>query len=345
MTYNQPHNPRNYFGSRQQGSRMRGGNPYESTNYDVPPYDPSAYEREPRQNQGRQSEGRQDDSYRRDQDFRHNQDYRSSQQEFMDSDYELGGRNREDWEQSRYSQQNEWDRQQSDHQQQSRGGFRSAQFSDRPSNFEERPQRFGGEGRYASERNQFRQEGYYPPQGAGWPSDSSQRYQSQRNPNYSNTDPGDTTSYGGGYTQQDAGFQGWLDRGFQGEHQGFRGTQQTFRGRAPKGYERSDERIKEDLCERLMHDHLVDASEITVTVKTGVVTLEGTIGDRNQKYRAEDLADHISGVKDVQNQLNIVRPNQQQSAQGGSGGTGSDFGRGTQGSDLSKTSTQNVTRQ
>ncbi len=334
MSYNQ-HNPR-YSGNRPQGSRMRGGNSDE--NYDAPPYELSNYEN----STSREDEGyRRDQSFRRNQnsgqnfgqefgrnqDFRHNHDYRSSQQEFMDSDYDLGGRSREDWEQPRYSQQDDWqgrqwDRQQGGRQQQSRTGYGS-QFFDRQSN-SERPQRWGGERSSSpsqfSQRNQYGQEGYYAPQGGGWQNNASQRYQAD----YSAADFGDSGNYSGawnggytgGYTQQDAGFQGWLDRGFQGQHQGARGTQQnTFRGRAPKGYERSDERIKEDLCERLTHDHLVDASEITVSVKAGVVTLDGSISDRNQKYRAEDLADNLSGVKDVQNRLNVVRAQQQSTQQ------------------------------
>ena len=77
-------------------------------------------------------------------------------------------------------------------------------------------------------------------------------------------------------------------------------------GRGPKNYERSDERVREDICERLARDPHVDASEITVIVKAGVVTLEGSIAERIQKHRAEDIADSCSGVKDVQNRLNVA---------------------------------------
>ncbi|MDB6060812.1 MAG: hypothetical protein JWM78_915 [Verrucomicrobiaceae bacterium] len=103
------------------------------------------------------------------------------------------------------------------------------------------------------------------------------------------------------------------DRGFHSEDYSGGGWyslnegQQSYRGRAPKGYERSDERVREDICEQLSRDHHIDASEIIVTVKAGVATLEGTTADRRQKHRAEDIADACSGVKDVQNRINVLR--------------------------------------
>ena len=79
-----------------------------------------------------------------------------------------------------------------------------------------------------------------------------------------------------------------------------------YRGRAPKGYVRSDERIREDICERLSEDSLVDASDISVSVQSGVATLEGGVADRPQKHRAEDIADACSGVRDVRNLLSVA---------------------------------------
>lgn len=102
---------------------------------------------------------------------------------------------------------------------------------------------------------------------------------------------------------------GVRERAYESAWQGQgRGEQQGHRGRGPKGYERSDERIKEDICERLADDPQIDASEIAVTVKSGVVTLEGTIDNRRLKHRVEDMADNCGGVKDVQNRLNVNRP-------------------------------------
>jgi hypothetical protein len=78
-----------------------------------------------------------------------------------------------------------------------------------------------------------------------------------------------------------------------------------YSGRGPKGYARSDERIREDVCERLEHDSHVDASEIEVRVEAGVVTLTGHVEDRRTKKHAEAIIDHLRGVKDVRNELKI----------------------------------------
>jgi hypothetical protein len=79
----------------------------------------------------------------------------------------------------------------------------------------------------------------------------------------------------------------------------------AYRGRGPKGYKRSDERILEDVCERLTEDPFIDASNIEVRVKDGEVTLDGTVSSRGVKRRAEDLAETASGVAHVQNNLRV----------------------------------------
>ena len=79
-------------------------------------------------------------------------------------------------------------------------------------------------------------------------------------------------------------------------------------GRGPKGYQRSDQRIHEDICERLAQDRQIDASEIEVSVQGGVVTLKGTVPTRYMKHLAEDCADRGFGVKDVENHVRVVQP-------------------------------------
>lgn len=79
------------------------------------------------------------------------------------------------------------------------------------------------------------------------------------------------------------------------------------RGKSPKGYLRSDDRIREDLSERLTDDDSIDPTEISVAVKDGIVTLTGTVEQRWMKHHAEDIADACSGVKDVVNQLRVHR--------------------------------------
>jgi hypothetical protein len=81
--------------------------------------------------------------------------------------------------------------------------------------------------------------------------------------------------------------------------------EQDFRGRGPRGYQRSSERILEDVCERLTDDREVDASDLDVDVENGIVTLRGSVADRRQKRRAEDVAEQARGVRDVRNQLEL----------------------------------------
>ena len=77
----------------------------------------------------------------------------------------------------------------------------------------------------------------------------------------------------------------------------------NFRGRGPKAYRRSDERIREDVNDRLTDHQYLDASDIDVSVKEGEVTLSGKVFDRTDKRLAEDVAESVTGVKNVQNNL------------------------------------------
>ena len=79
------------------------------------------------------------------------------------------------------------------------------------------------------------------------------------------------------------------------------------RGKGPKGYRRSDERIREDVSDRMMDDGALDASNIEVRVENSEVTLDGTVDSRADKRRAEVLAEHCSGVDHVQNNLRVKR--------------------------------------
>ncbi len=105
------------------------------------------------------------------------------------------------------------------------------------------------------------------------------------------------------------------------------------KGKGPKGYNRSDERIKEDLNDRLSDDVFIDATEIEVTVNKGEVTLIGTVRERFEKRRAEDIAEEVSGVRQVENRIRISSPSSPQSA-GQNNTPSSDLSReGVEGSD------------
>ncbi len=53
----------------------------------------------------------------------------------------------------------------------------------------------------------------------------------------------------------------------------------------------------------------MDASDIDVTVDSGEVTLSGTVDNRWAKRRAEDIADGVSGVKNVENRIKVSTGN------------------------------------
>ncbi|MGD9510392.1 MAG: BON domain-containing protein [Geminicoccaceae bacterium] len=129
-------------------------------------------------------------------------------------------------------------------------------------------------------------------------------------------------SYGGsGYGgddrgRRDYGSRGSEERGFFeraadevsswfGDRDAERRREQDYRGRGPKGYKRSDQRIQEDVNDRLADDPYVDASELEVGVSGGEVTLSGTVDDRPSRRRAEDIAEQVSGVTYVQNNIRV----------------------------------------
>lgn len=108
--------------------------------------------------------------------------------------------------------------------------------------------------------------------------------------------------------------EGWDEGdGSHEEHFGLGDTSQNnqqhgpHHGKGPKGYTRSDEKIKEDVQEKLYHDTFIDASDIEVTVDDGEVTLSGTVDHKRTRRRAEDCADSVAGVKNVSLNLKINR--------------------------------------
>ena len=100
-----------------------------------------------------------------------------------------------------------------------------------------------------------------------------------------------------------------------------RRREQDHRGRGPKGYRRSDQRIQEDVSDRLSDDPYVDASDIEVSVSGGEVTLGGTVDSRGARRRAEDVAERVSGVGHVQNNLRVRQAAQAGGATGAGGGS------------------------
>ena len=104
---------------------------------------------------------------------------------------------------------------------------------------------------------------------------------------------------------------GFLDRAgdeiasWFGDEDAARRREMDHRGHGPANYTRSDERVLEDICDRLTDDARVDARKVQVTVQGGEVTLDGSVRSRGHKRRAEDCAHDVSGVNHVQNNLRV----------------------------------------
>lgn len=94
--------------------------------------------------------------------------------------------------------------------------------------------------------------------------------------------------------------EGWRDEAARAARRG------PFAGRGPRGYRRSDERIREEVNDRLTDHGDIDASDIEVNVIEGEVVLEGFVDSRQTKRLAEDLAESVSGVRDVINHLRVA---------------------------------------
>jgi osmotically-inducible protein OsmY len=214
---------------------------------------------------------------------------------------------------------------------------------------------YGQGGGYRQSGSSYGQGGGYRQSGSGYGQDSG----------YQQSGYEQGRQYGAGYGQ-DAGYQqsglrheqggsrqsgygresshpygGQGGSGYQG--QGRSGQERDFgsrRGLGPRSYTRTDDRIREDVNERLMDDDHVDASGITVQVKDGTVTLTGTVDERWEKHRAEDIADACSGVRDVQNDIRLASGASSSSASSSSSsrteGRSSESGTGSAGSSSTK---------
>lgn len=142
----------------------------------------------------------------------------------------------------------------------------------------------------------------------------------------------DSTSYGGygygGYGEQSLrgesmrgtpmmGPRRWANEGLSNDFslEGTRNFERdermrmNHRGKGPKGYKRSDERIREDASQILTDHQEIDATDIEVSVKDGEVTLSGTVPDRWTKRLAEAVVENVSGILDIHNRIRVARPN------------------------------------
>jgi hypothetical protein len=105
--------------------------------------------------------------------------------------------------------------------------------------------------------------------------------------------------------------------------------------RGPKGYSRSDDRIREDISERLYHSTHIDSSEVSVTVQGGKVTLEGTVPNRWMRHAIENEADRCAGVRDIDNNIRVQSNDESQTGMSATSSPGTSTTSGTSRSKLS----------
>jgi osmotically-inducible protein OsmY len=75
----------------------------------------------------------------------------------------------------------------------------------------------------------------------------------------------------------------------------------------PKNYQRSDDRISEEIVQRLVRAIRIDSSGITLEVRNGRVRLEGSVPERWMKCAIENVTATVWGVEDVENQIRVMR--------------------------------------
>ncbi len=86
-----------------------------------------------------------------------------------------------------------------------------------------------------------------------------------------------------------------------------RNLQYNFKGKGPRNYKPSDDRLLERVSDLFYeHPHL-DASGIEISIQNGELLLTGYVADRYEKRLAEDLAEEVSGITNIENRLKVYR--------------------------------------
>lgn len=109
----------------------------------------------------------------------------------------------------------------------------------------------------------------------------------------------------GGFRESRAERRGMFERMGERIREGVR----KLTGRGPKGYRRSDERILDDVAERMARSW-INVEYVEVRVENGEVTLTGFVDSREDKRDLEDIADDVFGVEEVRNELRVRRGEQ-----------------------------------
>lgn len=98
-------------------------------------------------------------------------------------------------------------------------------------------------------------------------------------------------------------------------------------GKGPKGFKRSDERIREDVSEAIARQGWIDATDVEVRVQSGEVILSGTVAHREDKRALERMIEDLPGVVDVHNEIRIPRRSEGLEASGEAHEPRRDIGR------------------
>ena len=78
-------------------------------------------------------------------------------------------------------------------------------------------------------------------------------------------------------------------------------------GSGPKNWQRSDERVRDEVCAMLAEDDWVDARDLEVVVHHREVTLAGSVPDPRQRARAVAIAEAVRGVVEVVSRIRVRR--------------------------------------
>jgi osmotically-inducible protein OsmY len=247
-----------------------------------------------------------------------NRGYQAPGQEWGSDEMETRGRDPRWSQQGSPDERDEWRRQNRSAQRQGSGwdnqgsigrGYGNQGYGDEGY----RGDRYGSEGSrgqgYQGSSQRYDQDEY---EGLGYGAEGGMGYGSQ---GYRNNINASSQRYG----SSGGGNYGYGSGGDYGRQEGEHG------GRGPKGYRRGDDRITEDINEALTRHSGIDASDIEVQVSNGEVTLSGSVSNRQAKRMAEDVAEGVSGVKDVLNQIKVSQDNggSGRNNQGGQQSTGS----------------------
>lgn len=261
--------------------------------------------------------------------------------------YQSGGQGSRGYGQAGYGQ-NQWG--QRSQQREGYGQMGYGQSREAQRNYGNQYQYPGGySGGYGSQSGNHGSQGYgnqgYGSQGygnqgyGGQGHSSSERREQFERDNYRN-------DYSGGMQSAGRGLMGGSDENYSGPTSGQYGFQGGYadsgrsgsmRGSAPKNYKKSDDRVRDDVSERLVNEGY-DCSDMEVNCQNGIVTLTGEVCNRDVKHGMERSASNVHGVQDVQNQMRVKgRQSGEIESKNWSSGSGSS-GSGSSGSSSSGTS-------